>query len=177
MKEVRRRNRRLYIPDGIYFITSITQNRNPLFQDAHVVNILRETLRKVKSLYTFYMQAYVFMPDHFHLLIHPKPEVSISTIMHSFKRNVTWNYKKVMNISPSTSISLWQYGCWDHVIRDEKDYERHFDYIHYNPVKHGYVTKPEDFLHSSYNIYVKKGWYKIGWGHKEIKELRDLSFE
>ena len=42
-------------------------------------------------------------------------------------------------------LRLWQHRFWDHMIRNERDYENHFDYIHYNPVKHGLVPKPEDW--------------------------------
>jgi len=123
------------------------------------------------------MQAYTFLPDHFHLMLRPLSPVTISQITHSFKRNVTRNYKKAKEISDSISVRLWQYGIWDHVIRDEIDHARHFDYIHYNAVKHGHVARPEDFSHCSYTMYVKKGWYEIGWGHIEPENLRELDFE
>jgi len=82
--------------------------------------------------------------------------------MQSFKRNFTWNYKKMKGISKSIQIGLWQYGSWDHVIRNETDYDKHIDYIHYNPVKHGYVSKPEDFTHYSY-IYTFAEIIILSW--------------
>ena len=176
-KPIIRRNRRLYISGGLYFITSVTSERKLLFEEAASVEILRQTLRDVKQLYPFTMQAYAFLPDHFHLMLLPTPPVIISQIAHSFKRNMTWNYKKAKGISHSTEVHLWQYGSWDHVIRNEIDQAKHFDYIHYNAVKHGYVTKPEDFQHSSYLAYVEKGWYEIGWGHTEPENLKDADFE
>jgi putative transposase len=63
------------------------------------------------------------------------------------------------------------------VIRNDKDFKIHLDYIHYNPVKHGYVTKPETWRHSTYLEWVEKGAYEIGWGHKGIEDLEKLSFE
>jgi len=176
-KQIIRRNRRLYIAESVYFITSVTAQRNPIFQDQEIVELLKNTLRSVKQLYPFVMHAYVFLPDHFHLLIKLNQSVTISQIMQSFKRNFTWNYKKTKGISKSIQIGLWQYGSWDHVIRNETDYEKHINYIHYNPVKHGYVSKPEDFAHSSYMKYVKMGWYEIGWGHIEPDGLKDINFE
>jgi len=176
-KYIVRRNRRLYVPGGIYFITSVTWQRKPLFKENAMVETLRQTLRNVRQLYTFTMQAYIFLPDHFHIMLRLTPPVTISQIMHSFKRNFTWNYKKAKEIPRSTSLRLWQYGSWDHVIRDEIDHAKHFDYIHYNAVKHGCAAKPEDFPHSSYMTYVEKGWYEIGWGYAEPRNLRDLDFE
>jgi hypothetical protein len=58
------------------------------------------------------------------------------------------------------------------VIRDERDFVNHFHYIHYNPVKHGYVSKPEEYPHTSFHEYVQRGWYEIGWGHYHGLERR-----
>jgi len=60
---------------------------------------------------------------------------------------------------------VWQARFWDHVIRDEKDYARHLDYIHINPVKHNYVKKPYDWPYSS--IHKFKEDYPPDWGCKE----------
>ena len=108
-KPIVRRNRRLYVPGGVYFITSVVRRRKPLFQEDAEVEILRQTLRNVKQLYPFTMQAYTFLPDHFHLMMRPIPSATISQILHSFKRNVTWNYKKAKGIPRSTEVRLWQY--------------------------------------------------------------------
>ena len=100
---------------------------------------------------------------------------TISEVLHSLQRNFTLNYKRAHGITRKTH--LWQRGFWDHVIRDEQDLTSHFHYIHYNPVKHGHVSKPEDYMHSSFHEYVKRGWYEIGWGHGEPPELKGLEFE
>lgn len=92
-------------------------------------------------------------------------ETAVTKILHSIERNFTLNYKKAKGISGS--VSLWQKRFWDHVIRDERDYLNHLHYIHYNPVKHGLVTRPEDYPHTSYSGYLKRGWYEIGWGRVE----------
>jgi putative transposase len=92
--------------------------------------------------------------------------------MQSIKRNYTLNYKQEHGIG--ARLTLWQPGFWDHAIRDERDYLNHLDYIHYNPVKHGYATGPEDYPHSSYLEYVRRGWYEIGWGHAEPEGMSDL---
>lgn len=63
------------------------------------------------------------------------------------------------------------------MIRDERDYLNHLHYIHYNPVKHGLVNRPEDYPYTSYNEYFKRGWYEIGWAHVEPDEIKDLNFE
>ena len=60
--------------------------------------------------------------------------------------------------------AVWQRRYWEHVIRDDEDLDRHLDYIHYNPVKHGLVGTPIDWPWSSFQKYVKLGLYEKGWG-------------
>ncbi|MFQ5400056.1 MAG: transposase [Anaerolineae bacterium] len=171
-KPVRVRIRRVYVDEGVYFITFVTRNRYPIFADATEIERLRETMRQVKDLHPFTMHGYVFLPDHAHLQMRVGETTDISKVMHSIKRNYTLNYKKARGINGR--VTHWQPGFWDHVIRDERDYKNHLDYIHHNPVKHGYVTRPEDYPHSSYMEYVRRGWYEIGWGHTEPDILTDL---
>jgi putative transposase len=52
---------------------------------------------------------------------------------------------------------------WKHVIRDDRDFERHVDYIHWNPVKHGWVKRVCDWPHSSFHAYVRRGVYPEEW--------------
>ncbi len=59
---------------------------------------------------------------------------------------------------------IWQRRFWEHAIRDENDFERHFDYIHYNPVKHGYVNHPIDWQYSTLHRWTKVGVYSPDWG-------------
>jgi putative transposase len=59
---------------------------------------------------------------------------------------------------------IWQRRFWEHCIRDEEDWQRHLDYIHYNPVKHLYCDNPADWPYSSFSKMVARGWYPEGWG-------------
>jgi hypothetical protein len=59
---------------------------------------------------------------------------------------------------------IWQRRYWEHAIRDDADLERHVDYIHFNPVKHGHVTRVTDWPHSSFHRYVKHGLLAADWG-------------
>jgi len=59
---------------------------------------------------------------------------------------------------------VWQRRFWEHTIKDEDDFDHHFDYIHWNPVKHGYATCPSDWPHSSFHRWVKHGVYSANWG-------------
>lgn len=60
--------------------------------------------------------------------------------------------------------AIWQRRYWEHTIKDEEDFARHFDYIHYNPVKHGYVKKAADWKWSSFHRYLRLGYFDEDWG-------------
>jgi putative transposase len=64
--------------------------------------------------------------------------------------------------------AIWQHRYWEHMLRDERDFERHVEYIHYNPVKHGHATSPLAWPHSSFGRYVEAGIYERDWGAGEM---------
>ena len=167
--------RRYYVPNAIVFITQVVQDRKPIFKNERYLELLRSTLRRAKELHPFSMLGYVFLYDHFHLLIRPTGKSNFSQIMHSLKPNFTKAYKQSMGTTDS--IKFWQRRFWDHIIRDEDDLKRHIDYIHYNPVKHGFAECPEDYAHSSYRYWLEQGYYECGWGHSEPQYLRSMDFE
>jgi putative transposase len=68
------------------------------------------------------------------------------------------------SLSRRREKGVWQRRYWEHTIRDEADWQRHVDYVHFNPVKHGYVTRPEEWPYSSFHRAVATGWYDAGWG-------------
>jgi len=169
--------RRFYVPNAIVFITCVTKDRYPYLKSKKDVELFSATLAKVNEITPFELLAYIFMPDHFHWLMKvDDPSGNFSKVLHSIKRNFTLNYKRAQGIQ--YSISVWQRGFWDHVISDERDLENHFDYIHWNPIKHGYVNKPEDWPYSSYKEWMGKGSYEIEWGWKMEKEnITGMNFE
>jgi putative transposase len=163
--------RRYYVPNAIVFITQVVRDRVPIFREERHLELLLSTLREVKRLYPFTMLGYVFLPDHFHMLIRPSATTTFSQIMHSLKPNFTKAYKR--SVGFDGSLSLWQKRFWDHLIRSEGDLERHLDYIHYNPVKHGLVRSPGDWPHSSFGGWTDRGAYPDGWGSEAPASLRE----
>ena len=91
-----------------------------------------------------------------------KPE-DVSAIVGVSKRIFTQN---VCKLHPNLKGKrLWQARFHDHIIRDEKDLKNHVDYLHFNPVQHGWARKPEDFQFSTFRKLLEPGEYQIGWGH------------
>ena len=67
--------------------------------------------------------------------------------------------------------ALWQRRFWEHTIRDEADFERHVDYIHFNPVKHELVSRVRDWPHSSFHRYVRQGLLPEDWAGAAALDL------
>ncbi len=153
--------KRYYIPDAVYFITSVTKNRERIFENGKNMELFWDTLCRVKEYYPHELQSYVLLPDHFHFLIRPIG-CSFSKLFQSLHRNFTLNYKELYSIK--TNLQLWQHRFWDHVIRNDKDWQFHLNYIHYNPVKHGLVVNPIDWPFSTFHRYVREGLYPENWG-------------
>jgi len=149
------------------FITAICYRRKPYLETDWQKELLLAVMREVKSTSGFVMHAYVILDDHFHWIITPG-EQSFSSIMQSIKLRFVHRFKK--EIGQKNNTTLWQRRFWDHVIRNAQDLHRHMDYIHFNPVKHGYVSRPSDSKWSSFNTHVKMGNYTSGWGTRTVPE-------
>jgi putative transposase len=93
--------RRYYIPGTAVFITQVVQDREPIFRNENHVELLREILHNVKKIHPFVMLAYVFLSDHFHVIIQPTGECNFSDIMHSLKPNFTKEYNSPYAVASS----------------------------------------------------------------------------
>jgi hypothetical protein len=101
---------------------------------------------------------------------------TISDLMQSIKLRFTHRYIKAANLRGN--LTIWQRRFWDHIIRDQDDHNAHLDYIHYNPVKHGYAAKPTDYPWSSFGSYLENGIYPPDWGcNGELPHLAGVNLE
>ena len=165
------RYRRADIPGGTFFFTVVTFDRQPLF-DTRGVGLLRQALREVKRRHPFHIDAVVVLPDHIHTIwTLPPHDADFSTRWMLIKSGFSRRYAKLADVANSGASrlrrrerSVWQRRFWEHQIRDEQDYAAHVDYIHYNPVRHGLVSAPGDWPHSSFGRYVGLGVYPADWG-------------
>lgn len=166
--------RRARLKGGIYFFTLTTLERRPILTDERRRTALRQTIIEVKSSMPFEILAWVLLPDHLHTLWQlPEGDANFSARWSSIKRRVT--QKLNARSAPATNPSrlrrregtLWQRRFWEHSIRNDADFERHIDYIHYNPVKHGYVAKVADWPYSTFHRYVRDGVYPEDWARDD----------
>ncbi len=143
--------RRNYVPGGTYFFTLVTYHRRKYFDTPKKLNLLNGTIRQVQSNKLFDLLAYCLLPDHIHLLIElPEEDSNFSIRLREIKRLTTLWMKR----DASGNVDrIWQDKFWEHTIRDEKDLLRHFDYIHYNPVKHNLTESFDGWKWSSFRDY------------------------
>ncbi len=111
--------------------------------------------------------AWVIQPEHWHAILQPR-NTQPDVIIHRMKQNFSTLYRARHHVRQGR---LWQHRYWDHVIRSPADLQRHVDYIHYNPVKHGLVGNPFDYRHSSLAWFAERGFYDEGWGNVKPDNL------
>ncbi|WP_017659499.1 REP-associated tyrosine transposase [Baaleninema simplex] len=150
--------RRDRTPGATFFITQVTYCRQPWLCRAVARKTLRDAIERVRQKYPFQIDAFVLLPDHFHALwTLPENDGNCSTRMRLIKIHVTRKIGRILTLEiPETRSryergerNLWQRRFWEHRIRDERDFQNHFDYIHHNPVKHGLCRNPTDWPYSS----------------------------
>jgi putative transposase len=153
------RNVRRYFKEGrIYFFTHVTYQRQPILI-THI-DLLWNSIHKFKQLTTYELIAWVILPDHWHCLIGPLDN-DVASPMKRVKLSFAAGYLKRCGLR---SGRTWHNRYWDHIIRDQEDMNRHLDYIHYNPVRHGLVASAMEYPHSSFRQFVDNGLYDSTWG-------------
>jgi len=139
------RYRRADIKGGTYFFTvNLAQRHLRLLLDR--VEILREAVKTVKQRHPFHIDAFVVLPDHLHAIWTLPPDNADFTtrwmlIKSGFSRHIAMHERRSVSRISKGERGIWQRRYWEHLIRDENDFERHVDYIHYNPVKHGRMRR------------------------------------
>ncbi len=153
---------------GYFFFTVVTNRRVKLFLTPLARDCLREAIDFTQSRRPFESVAFCLLPEHLHCVWKlPEDDADFSTRCASIKGRFSRSYLRLGGKQPTPSPSrrrkgeagLWQRRFWEHQIRDERDLQRHVDYVHYNPLKHGLVERLEDWPWSSYHRYVRDGFY------------------
>jgi putative transposase len=159
--------RRYRLNGGTYFFTVNLADRNRVLLTERI-DTLRESFRVVKEAHPFEIDAIVIMPEHLHTIwTLPDGDDDFSQRWRQVKSAFSREIAKEEPISKSRlrkqERGIWQRRFWEHAIRDEEDFRRHVDYIHFNPVKHGYVQTVADWPYSSFHRYVRLGILRKEW--------------
>ena len=162
--------RRIYTSGATWFFTvnSAKRRNNRLLVEN--IDVLRTAFYDVKKKPPFRIEAAVIMPDPLHgLWALPPGDVNYSMRWGQIKGRFSSRIDSGESISKSRKKrrerGLRQRRFWTHLITDQDDFNRHVDYIHWNPVKHGWVCQVADWPHSSFFKFVKMGVYPMTWGH------------
>jgi len=160
---------RFHISGHIYYITTVTYHRTPLFTRASFVIPLLDSLNFYRYQHSFRLLGYVIMPDHLHLMIWPFCESTPTDIMRDYK---TFTSKRLIRQAQVEGIQewvhifeqagkntkrsenkVWQDSYWDENIYTEEFLRRKLNYMHRNPVRANLVERPGDYAYSSYRNY------------------------
>ncbi|WP_165493615.1 REP-associated tyrosine transposase [Phytopseudomonas daroniae] len=127
------------------------------------IELLRETVRATRARHPFHIDAWVVLPEHMHCLwTLPQGDANVAlrwkVIKFAFAKRLPITEARILDQQRRRERGIWQRHYWEHLIRDERDYQRHFDYIH-NPLKHGHVERWADWPYSSFHRAVTMGLY------------------
>jgi putative transposase len=165
--------RRFTVPGATVFFTVVTHERRRFLTDPLARRCLRAAFQVVRARYPFEIPAMVLLPDHLHALwVLPPGDSSYAMRWRRIKEEFTERFLSEGGEEGRRSASrelrkergVWQRRVWEHTILDDGDFERHCDYIHYNPVKHGLVACPRDWACSSFQRWVRRQVYPSDWG-------------
>jgi putative transposase len=158
--------RRNLLPGGSYFFTVTLADRRSTALVDHV-GALRDAFREARRERPFSIDAVVILPDHLHAILSlPPGDADFPGRWRRIKGHFSRGLMArgiAMKRRPNGDLALWQRRFWEHTIRDDSDFERHVDYIHFNPVKHHLVRSVRDWPHSSFHRYVRAGLLAADW--------------
>ena len=161
--------RRAWLQGGTYFFTvnALQRHGNDLL--TRHIDALRDVVRQVRRGHPFQIHAWVVLPDHLHCVIELPPgdddfALRWRLIKLGFSKRISATERRSAVRQSRGERGLWQRRYWEHLIRDERDFAAHMDYVHFNPVKHGHVASVSDWPYSTFHRLVVAGVYPPDWG-------------
>jgi len=166
--------RRAWHPGGTYFFTVNLLERAGNDLLVRHITLLREAVRKVMMQYPFTIHAWVVLPEHLHCVMElPVGDSDFALRWRLIKIHFSKSLPKNERLSAARirrgERGIWQRRYWEHLIRDERDFSAHMDYVHINPIKHGLVQRVVDWPYSTFHLLVQENVYPENWGGGEIE--------
>ncbi len=180
---------RAFVPGGTFFFTVVTHQRKPILTEPRVRRALRQSLKRTRDERPFRIDAIVLLPDHLHTLwTLPDDDADFSTRWRLIKYGVSRGVGANVDVQPSESRrskgeqGVWQRRFWEHMVRDEAEFNALCDYIHFNPVKHGHAPCAHAWPYSSFHRFVRERRYTMEWrcscrGMQFVEPVEDVSDE
>ena len=159
--------RRSNAKGGTFFFTVNLANRSSSILTDNV-QLLRDSVSKVRANHHFTIVAMVVLPEHLHAIwTLPIGDSNYPLRWSLIKSGFSRALSKSENINSSRKQKrergIWQRRYWEHQIRNAEDLSRHIDYIHFNPVKHGYTDTAVNWPYSSIHRYIRQGVLPYNW--------------
>ena len=159
--------RRANTPGASYFFIVNLANRRSKLLTTYTEE-LRSAFKQTQKNHPFVIEAIVILPEHLHcILTFPENDADFATRWRLIKSTFSRAIPKTERISQSrlqkSERGIWQRRYWEHLIRDENDFEKHVNYIHFNPVKHRHVSAPVEWPHSSIHRAIREGITPSNW--------------
>jgi len=155
-----------------FFFTVNTYRRRSFLVSPECRDALRKGLQTARKNAPFSIEAWVLLPDHLHC-IWTLPDgdgdfsrrwnvikTTFSSVMKSRLHRTDWARSSGIK---HRDLTIWQRRFWEHCVRDDNDFRRHVDYIHFNPVKHGVAAQVSDWPYSTFHRYCSQGVYPQDW--------------
>nr|VFJ51665.1 MAG: putative transposase [Candidatus Kentron sp. FW] len=163
--------RRIFAKGATYFFTVNLADRSSRLLVERIGD-LRMVVGEVRGAHPFHIMAWVVLPDHLHAIWRmPDNDTDYpmrwGLIKAGFSRRIPRGERVGASRKGKGERGIWQRRYWEHTIRDDTDLERHMDYVHYNPVKHGHARQAADWEFSTFHRYVRLGWLPKDWGHDD----------
>ncbi|TAG81833.1 MAG: transposase [Burkholderiales bacterium] len=167
--------KRIWLPGGTYFFTVNLADRSSDLLIRHA-ELLRHAVRRTREAHRFEIVAWAVLPDHMHAIWTLPPDdhdyaLRWRAIKAIFSRGLPRDESTPTQRVARGERGIWQRRYWEHTIRDDRDLENHINYVHFNPVKHGHVTKIEDWPFSSFHRYRQRGTLPANWANPDDLDL------
>ena len=151
---------------GTFFFTVTLADRTSKVLPDHIT-ALRDAMRHARHSHPLTIDAVVVLPDHLHMVMTlPEGDADYPNRWRLIKRRFTeaiLRSQEPIARHPNGELALWQRRYWEHTLRSSEDFARHVDYIHFNPVKHGLVSRVRDWPFSSFHRFVRQGLLPEDW--------------
>jgi len=168
--------RRYFVEGGTYFFTVKTEGKFPVFASDVQSALLGDVMREARVRWSFETVASVLLPDHLHVIwTLPSDDSGYSTRSAWIKKEFTKRYLESGGTEQLVSQSrqdnrrrgVWQRRFWEHLIDGDTELEAYVDYVHYNPVKHGYSVASGEWRWTTFHRWVERGAYAADWGRTQ----------
>ncbi len=148
----------IFQTDSLYFITASTWHKEKFFDDGAKLAALASLLHRDIEMYGIKLEAWVVLPNHYHIIIH----VSKPDLLPKFIRKFHSDSALYVNKLDNSKRKVW-YQYWERLIRTEEDFYTRINYIHNNCIKHGFSKNMDGYKFSSYHDYINtkgKEWLR-----------------